>query len=78
MLWALGGATKPGIGPLGLFFRQMEAQVGQQARAGLKGTEAEQSRIMELEGETGGSDSATGYFKKTLTILGQEPNNSTK
>jgi len=51
---------------------------GQQARAALKGTEAGAKPDCGTGARTGNSDSATGYFKKALAILGQEPNDSTK
>jgi transposase len=51
---------------------------GQQARAALKGTEAEQSRIVELERELAAVTRQRDILKKALAILGQEPNDSTK
>ena len=51
---------------------------GQQARAALKGTEAEQSRIVELERELATVTRQRDILKKALAILGQEPNDSTK
>jgi transposase len=51
---------------------------GQQAHAALKGSEAEQSRIMELERELTAVTRQRDILKKALAILGQEPNSSTK
>ena len=51
---------------------------GREARAGLKGSDAEQSRMMELERELAAVTRQRDILKKTLAILGQEPNNSTK
>jgi transposase len=51
---------------------------GQEARPGLKGSEAEQSRIRELERELAAVSRQRDILKKALAILGQEPNNATK
>ena len=49
---------------------------GQEARRALKGSEAEQSRILELEREVAAVTRQRDILKKALAILGQEPNNS--
>jgi transposase len=53
-------------------------QYGRQGRVGLKGLEAAQSRIEELEREVAAVSRQRDILKKALAILGQEPNNSTK
>jgi transposase len=51
---------------------------GREARGALKGSEVEQSRIMELERELAAVTRQRDILKKALAILGQEPNSSTK
>jgi transposase len=51
---------------------------GQQSCGALKGSEAEQSRIMELERELAAVSRQRDILKKALAILGQEPNHFTK
>jgi transposase-like protein len=51
---------------------------GREARGVLNGSEAEQSRIMELERELAAVTRQRDILKKALAILGQESNSSTK
>jgi hypothetical protein len=52
--------------------------MGRPDAPGLKGTEVEQSHMMELERELAAVTRQRDILKKALAILGQEPNNSTK
>jgi transposase len=51
---------------------------GRQGSEVLKAAEAEQNRIRELERELAAVTRQRDILKKTLSILGQEPNDSTK
>ena len=53
-------------------------QYGHQGRGDLSGSEATQSRIVELESELAAVTRQRDILKKALAILGQEPNNSTR